>query len=386
MASTTPTVRIELSTRSVAILLALVAALWLLSQLWQIAVILVVAVVLAGSLVPLADWLERHGPNRHVAMAIILVGLLGAVMTFAALVIPALVGQIGALITGAPELQRRLADTAAGIPLLAQHADALRDASPAQLLAPAASYLPAVAGTAAEMVAVGMTTAVLAFYLLADRERALGFLYALVPRRFHLRTARILLDMQVIVGGYMRGQAFTSLLIFAFVFGLLWLVGAPSPLALAALAAFADLVPFVGGILMTVPAVLAALTRGPGPAVIVLIGIVVYQEFESRFLVPRVYGRTLRLSPIAVTIALMVGARLLGIVGALLALPLAAGIRVLIQDLRVDLPGEEVAEPAEHAERDRAEAAFAAQTEGATAAESSVLAGSLAEQQHTRAN
>jgi predicted PurR-regulated permease PerM len=165
----------------------------------------------------------------------------------------------------------------------------------------------------------------------------------------------------------------------------LWLVGAPSPLALAALAAFADLVPFVGGILMTVPAVLAALTRGPAQAVIVLIGILFYQEFESRFLVPRVYGRTLRLSPIAVTLALMVGARLLGVVGALLALPLAAGIRVLIQDLRVDLPGEEVAEPAEHAELDRAEAAFAVQTEGATAAESSVLAGSLAEQHHAQA-
>src|SRR5207247_742173 len=107
-------------------------------------------------------------------------GLLGSVVAFAALIIPALIGQVGALITAAPELQRRLADSAAGIPLLAEHAGALRDASPTQFLAPAASYLPAIAGTAAEMVAIGMTTAVLAFYLLADRERALGFLYALV--------------------------------------------------------------------------------------------------------------------------------------------------------------------------------------------------------------
>jgi predicted PurR-regulated permease PerM len=256
--------------------------------------------------------------------------------------------------------------------------------TPGSFLAPAGSLAISIAGAAAEVVALGVTTVVLAFYLLAERERSLGFVYALLPRRFHLRTARILLDMETVVGGYIRGQALTSLLIGTYVFVLLSLVGTPSPLPLAILAGFADLIPFVGGILTVVPAVLVTLPLGITKAVVVLVAIVVYQEFESRVIIPRVYGRTLRLSAVAVTVALLVGGKLLGIVGALLALPLAAGIRVLIEDLRIELPGEVTGERAERALDARAEAVYIARSEGASAEDAAAVAGTLAEELQTQ--
>src|SRR4029077_12101586 len=111
--------------------------------------------------------------------------------------------------------------------------------------------------------------------------------------------------------------------------------------ALAAFAAATDVIPFVGGLLATTPAVLVALSRGTAVTTIVLAAMIGYQEFESRVIVPRVYGQALRLSSAVVVIALLVGGKVGGIIGALLALPIAAAVRMLIEELRVDLPGDD---------------------------------------------
>ena len=242
----------------------------------------------------------------------------------------------------------------------------------------AAGALP-LAGQAAGALGLGLVAVVLAFYLLADRERMLGYLYALLPRRYHVRTARVLLDMETAVGGYVRGQALTSALIAAYVFAVLSLAGTPNALALAVVAALADLVPFVGGVLVLLPTVLATLALGPGPAAAVGVAILLYLWFESQVLVPHVYGHTLRLSPVAVAVALLVGGTLLGIVGALLALPLAAGVRVLIEDLRIDLPGEQTGEAAERAREAHAEGVYETRTAGSPALDAAAVAGALAE-------
>jgi hypothetical protein len=149
--------------------------------------------------------------------------------------------------------------------------------------------------------------------------------------------------------------------------------------ALAIFAAFADLLPYFGGYVAMLPAVLATLALGPVPAAIVTTAIIAYQEFESRVLVPRIYGRTLRLSPAVVMVALLAGAKLLGIVGALLALPIAAAIRVLIEDLRIELPGEVPGAGAERAAEERAEAAYVRRTEGAPAVEAAQVATEIAQ-------
>ena len=102
-----------------------------------------------------------------------------------------------------------------------------------------------------------------------------------------------------------------------------------------------------------------------------------YQEFESRILVPRVYGRVLRLSPALVLLALLIGGTLLGVLGALLALPIAAGMQMLVRQLRVDLPGQPDLE--EERERDeRAEDLYEKLTAGTPAAAAQIIAGELA--------
>jgi len=374
------TLRIELSLRSVLAVVAVVISLWLLTRLWQIVLVIVIALVLAGSLSPVVDWLERRHVRRGIALGLVLLLLVLAVVGLGFLVAPALVTQIQTLVKSAPDIQRQLADWLASYPPpVSDYALTIRDAQPDRYLKPIGTSVLAYATTALELVAYALTTVVLAFYLIIDRERVLGFVYALIPREYHVRTARVLLDMQRIVGGYVRGQAVTSVLIGVFVFALLALLHVPNALALAIFAAFTDLIPFVGGILSTTPCVLAALTRGVVPAIIVLVAIVVYQELESRLVIPRVYGQTLRLSPVAVTIALLAGGKLLGVIGALLALPIAAGIRVLVEDLRIELPGEQPGEVASRTASDRAETDYADRADGVPLDEAAAIATQVAE-------
>lgn len=373
------TIRHELSLRSLLSVVGLVFSIWLVLRLWRVLLLIVVALVLAGTLSPVVTWLERRGMRRVFALSLVLIALLAAVIGLGALVIPALATQISDLVKGIPVIKEQLADYVAGIPALADRAEGIRQAQPSTLLAPLGGHALSYASAATEIVVLGLTTVVLAFYLLADHERVQGFAFALLPRQYHLRTARILLDMETIVGGYVRGQALTSLLIGGFTALLLAILGVPNALAFGVFAAFADLIPFVGAALAVAPPVMAALVRGPGTALIALVVLVIYHQFESHLLIPRVYGRTLRLAPAAVMIALLVGGELLGIVGALLALPLAAGIRVLIQDLRIDLPGEQTGEETQRGIEDEFEEAYARQAVGTSAVEAAMLATAMAE-------
>jgi len=377
---TVRTVRFEIAPRSIFLILAVVAGILLVARLWQIILILIIALVLAGTFSPVVGWLERRRIPRPLALSLILVALLGAVVGLGALIIPAFVHQFGTLSADAPRIQARLADFAARVPPLAGQADTIRRAQPDRLLTPIGAYALQSAGAAAQLVVLAGTTVVIAFYLIADHERVTGFLFALLPRRYHIRTARVLLDMETVVGGYMRGQAITSLCIGVFAFLLLQIVGVPAALPLAILAAFADLIPLVGGVLAVAPSVLFALTVGVPQAAIVLVALVIYHQFESHLLLPRVYGQSLRLSPLAVIVALLVGGTLLGIVGALLALPMAAGIRVLIENYRIELPGEHPGEKEERAEEADAEATYAAETRGTSSMESAMVATEIAVQ------
>jgi len=229
------------------------------------------------------------------------------------------------------------------------------------------------------MIGYGISTVFLSIYLLADPVRAKGVLFAVVPRHYHIKLARVLLELKVIVGGYMRGQLITSVVIFAFVFGLLSIYGVDNALALALFAGLTDIIPFVGGYIASAPAIIAVIPYGSTSIILVAVLMVAYQEFESRILVPRVYGRVLRLSPAIVIIALLIGGTLMGILGALIALPIAAGLQMVVREMRVELPGEAPPDEKTLARDERADAMYEQLSEGVPAADAGVIAGELAQ-------
>jgi predicted PurR-regulated permease PerM len=376
---TTVVHRIEISYRTIVAVALTVGGIWLLNLLLPILVVIVVALILVGTLNPAVGWLERHRVNRSLAIAIVFIGC-GIVVVGAGLItIPSLFDQVSQTINHLPEIQKSLARTLEAHRLTEPLANAIRTFKPED-------RVKALNVTAALMASLGVvevigyvaTSVVLAIYFIADGERTRGALYALFPRRFHVRLARVLLNLETIVGGYLRGQIITSVAIGIFTFALLAITRVPNALALAAFAALTDVIPFVGGLLATTPAVLVALTRGSAVTTIVLVAMIAYQEFESRVIVPRVYGQALRLSSAVVVIALLVGGKVGGIIGALLALPIAAALRMLIEELRVDLPGDDTDDPRLRARDARAERTYARETAGASPAEAAAVATEIA--------
>jgi len=132
----------------------------------------------------------------------------------------------------------------------------------------------------------------------------------------------------------------------------------------------------------------AAIPRGPDIIIVVLVLMLIYETFESRFLIPRIYGRALRLPSSVILFSLLAGSVLLGIAGALLALPVAAAVLMFIEELRVELPGQqEQAADAEIRERDdRGEEEYERRAEGMPAEQAAAIAVEITTDRHKEEN
>ena len=371
-------VRFEIAPRSIAWILATIVGVWLFLQLRAIVLLLVVALVFAGTFNPLVEWMERRGVKRVYALTLLSVALLLVTSLLIFLTGPPLIEQLAQIVRDAPRHREQLIALLQQRDFTAPLARAVQNAGLQEVFARIERDLVGYSSQAVIAVGWAVTTLFLAFYVLADGKRTQGALYALVPRDYHMRLARILQNLEVIVGGYMRGQLITSAAIGVFTFALLVICKVPNALSLALFAALVDVIPFIGGLLATAPAVLAALSQGVSVGVVVLVALFVYQELENRILVPRVYGRALRLAPITVVLALLAGGMLLGVIGALLALPIAAGLQMMLAELRVEMPGDDSDDRSAHARNAKTEATYERMSAGATAPEAGQIARNLA--------
>jgi len=377
-AQATSLVRFEISPRSIAWILATIVGVWLFLQLRAIVLLVVVALVFAGTFNPLVEWMERRGIKRLYALTLLFVGLLLATSLLIFLTFPPFLEQLAQIVRDAPHHRDQLIALLQQRDFTAPLARALQHAGLEQTLTGIENSL--VGYTPEILTALGwaVTTLFLAFYLLADGKRMQGTVYAIVPRHYHMRLARILQNLEAIVGGYMRGQLITSVAVGVFTYLLLVICGVPNALSLALFAAVVDVIPFIGALLATAPAVLVALSQGLPTGLVVLLALFIYQEFESRILIPKVYGRSLRLAPATVVLALLAGGLLLGVMGALLALPIAAGLQMMVAELRVDLPGDDSDDRSAQARDAKTEATYERMSAGASAPEAGRIAKNLA--------
>lgn len=371
-------VRFEIGPRSILRVLATVAGVWLLLQLRAVVLLLVVALIFAGTFNPLVEWMERRGLKRIYALTALFFALLVVASTLIVLFLPSFVEQLAQIVRELPRHRDQLVVLLQQREFTAPLARAVQNAGLEQAVARIESDLVGYSPQVVTALGWAVTTLFLSFYLLADGKRMQGAVYALVPRAYHMRLARIFQNLEGIVGGYMRGQLITSAGIALFTFTLLVVCKVPNALSLALLAALADVIPFIGGLLATAPAVLSALSVGLPTGIVVLVGLFIYQEFENRILVPKVYGRVLRLAPTTVVLALVSGGVLMGVMGALLALPIAAGLQMMLAELRVEMPGDDSADRSAQARDAKTEATYERMSAGATAPEAGQIAKTLA--------
>jgi predicted PurR-regulated permease PerM len=181
-----------------------------------------------------------------------------------------------------------------------------------------------------------VTILILTFYMLVESETIFRRFVRLFPMDQRLRIATVSRDITVKVSAWLGGQMLLGAIIGTTATLGLWLIGVPYFFVLGMIAGIGELIPMVGPILSAIPAIIVALTVSPGMALGVGAFFLVQQQFENHLLVPKLMERQVGVSAVTVIIALLIGGSLLGIVGALLAVPTAAVLQVIFDELTGD--------------------------------------------------
>jgi putative heme transporter len=321
-------VRLELSYRAILLLILLALGIFAFARLWPIVVIVVTSFIFMAALLPYVEWLTAHKVPRIASVLVVMLTILGILAGIAGLVGTASVNEFNDARDNLPQNAKDAEDLLDKFGIHVQLQDRARNIDWNRIISgdAAINY-----GQRAVTIVLGLITVfVLTAYLLADTPRMNRFLYQFVPPGREPEIEHWLHSLRNVVGGYIRGQVITSVVISAFTFVVLVAVGVPNAAAFALLAGFVDIIPIVGAVIAVVMPTLAAFQESTTQAIIVLALLLAYQQFEDRVLTPRVYGQTLNLPPVIVLVAVLIGGQLFGIPGVLLALPAAAVARVVL--------------------------------------------------------
>jgi putative heme transporter len=312
---------------------------WCLWQLSGMILLLVVAVVLAAALNGPVCWIQQRGLSRTVA-TLTVAGIV-AVTTIVFLL------STWSMLTSQWEfLSARLTTVARDakeyVPLWIYSSARARDNDWFAGLQSTAIGFAQSSVTALTLIVLGFFVTI---YLLIEGRQTIQWFVAFFPTRHRPRLEQTLAESHDVIRAYVRGNMITSL--FATIWVLAWLtvLGVPAALLLAVIAGIADFVPVLGFIASVLPAALLALTVSPRAALAVLALYITYHVIENYFIGPWAYGRRLRLSELAVILAFVAGATLAGVIGAIIALPMAALYPTIERIwLREQLPPETVPE------------------------------------------
>jgi predicted PurR-regulated permease PerM len=337
--------------RTVAIaLLTAVVVLGALFLLWQVRTFVgwfVIALFLAAVLNPAVNWLQRRHRliKRPLAIGLTYLGLVVALLFVVGIFLPVLVDQINGLtnfIAAAAQAPEGPTEYIKGIAQqnglgglfekFSNQLDELRKQL-GELLRNLFSSTGAIAVSIAGLVAALATVLTLTFFLLLGSERYVNAGVGLFPQAHRPLVRRLLEQSAGAISGYITGNLAISVICGVTTFVVLLILGMPYAAPLALLVAVLDLIPLVGATLGGALLVIVGLFVEPWKAVVLLVYIVVYQQVEGSVLQPMVYSKAVQLNGLVILIALLVGGQLLGIPGALLAIPVAEIIRIVVTEL-----------------------------------------------------
>lgn len=313
--------RIDISHKTIFFVAAFLAVIWLLFLIREVIVLLFVAIIFMSALSPIVTYLERYRVPRALSIAstyIVVVGLL--VGLFSLMITP--------LVEQTVKLAQTLPTTLGNIfPEGWVNQSVIQDQ---------------VAGFSKNAFSIGLilldnfialiSIAVLAFYLLLDRDKLDKVIIQFLPAQED-RIKSVSEKIEERLGGWVRGQLALSVIIGTITYVVLLILGIPYALPLAIFAGLMEVVPVIGPIISAVPAVLIAYAISPLLALFVVGAYFIIQQLENHIIVPQVMKKAVGLNPLIVIIAVAVGGKLLGIAGALLAVPVAVVIQIITEDI-----------------------------------------------------
>ena len=330
--------RTILSVLGIALLVFVAIAVVYLS--WRVVTWILVAVFLASALNPAVEFFERRGMRRGFAAAVVFLLAIAGVGGLGYLVVPPLVDQITKFVDAVPDL---VADVTKGrgplgfletdYHIVERVREAVQERGASGVfgltrpaVAVAQSIVTAVVGT--------VTIAFLTLFMLLQGRQTIERFLAILPDTARVRWERVGANVYRAIGGYVTGNILISLIAGVVSAVVLFAVGSDYAVALAVVVAIFDLIPLAGATIAAVVVTTVVFIELDWVlGVIVGAFFVVYQQLENHFLQPVIYGRTVQLSPLAVLTAVLIGAELAGILGALAAIPVAGSLQAIVREL-----------------------------------------------------
>jgi predicted PurR-regulated permease PerM len=322
----------------IGIVLAVAAALAIVWATRQVLTWIIVAVFLALALNPAVEFFQRQGLRRRgAATAVTILLTLGALVGLGALFIPTLVSEgrgfadaLPGYINDVSEGRGPLGRFAERYELEQRVREAIERQGGAERLLGLSGTAIAVTKGVLTFIVAAVTIAFMTFFMLLEGPKWVERLYGLLPEESRETWRGIGHDIYRTVGGYVTGNLLISVIAGVSTTIVLLIMGVPYAVALGVLVAILDLIPLAGATLAAIIVSTVAFIDWIPAGIVVLIFFIVYQQIENHLLQPLVYSRTVQLSPLAILIAVLIGAKMAGILGALAAIPVAGAIQVLL--------------------------------------------------------
>jgi len=309
---------IRITTKAILTAALLAIAAWLVFQLWEVLLILFVALLLALALDPFVDWLVKHKIPRGAAVFLVFLALGFLFLGFGALGISPLIEQTGRFFQQLPELLSRSVQTPGAPEFLQQFGETLAK----QLTSLSSNVLRVTWGAFSGALSI-LPVLVLSAYILLDLENLKGLLFSFLKKADHGTATGIIDEVETKLGAWLRGQLFLMLCIGVMTFAGLSILRIGYALPLALIAGFLEIVPAIGPIVATIPAAIVGFATSPLTGLVVVALFVLIQQLENNLLVPRVMRKAVGFNPLVTLIVLLIGGKLFGFVGVILAVPTA---------------------------------------------------------------
>ncbi len=309
-----------------------IGALWLLAKIQAVLPPFIYALIFVYLLRPVVDGLEKRGVNRVLAIAIaylLVIALLTALML---VVVPIVIGEIRSFITSLPahvnyvkklliEASRsaRISESATLSGIINRISSSVSDGAMAF-----AGRIPATAVDLFGGVINFVLAPLIAFYILKDLGAIKRTIEAAIPPKYREEGMDILEKVDLILGGFLKGQMLVALSVGVLVGTSMAILGIKYALLIGIISAIFNIVPYLGPIASGIPAVLLALEKSPGYALLVIVVLTVVNQLDGLFISPNIMRQQVDLHPTVVIFALLVGGAVYGIAGLIVAIPLAA--------------------------------------------------------------
>jgi predicted PurR-regulated permease PerM len=301
----------------------------------SVLILIGLALFLAAGLDPAVTWLTQHGMRRSLAVITVVLAVLAVIAGFLAAAIPPLAQQTTALADQLPHYAKQLQDHSSELGKLnakyqiEQRLDKLISTRGTTVVTGIVGAGEVVIGAVGSLFVV----LVLTIYFLAGLPRIKLFAYRLAPQS---RRARVILlgdDIFTKVGAYVLGNVVTSVIAGLGTFVWMMIFGIPYPVLLGLFVALLDLIPVIGSTIGGIVVTLVALTVSLPVALFTIAFYVGYRLAEDYLLVPRILGRAVKVPAVVSVVAVLIGGALLGIIGALVAIPAAAALRLWLDEV-----------------------------------------------------